>query len=178
MSEFRQHAWAHQGAALALIALSLAGRVAQANDVDAFAQCRDIASAAQRLACYDAKVDALTAAADTTTSSDSESESESAPVAEPVPATPSDPEASFGAPAADAMKKQVEQIEAVIEKVTISGGTRAVIALDNGQVWRQVTSSSLIFSAGDRVTITRKSLGSFRLTKPGTTRPMRVKRVQ
>ncbi|MEL6868829.1 MAG: hypothetical protein AAFO81_03425 [Pseudomonadota bacterium] len=174
MSEFRQHAWAHQGAALALIALSLAGRVAQANDVDAFAQCRDIASAAQRLACYDAKVDALTAAADTTTSSDSDS----APVAAPAPATTTDPEASFGAPAADVMKKQVEQIEAVIEKVTISGGTRAVIALDNGQVWRQVASSSLKISAGDRVTITRKSLGSFRLTKPGTTRPMRVKRVQ
>lgn len=51
-----------------------------------------------------------------------------------------------------------------------------LITLDNGQVWKQVDSSSLRLRVGDAVEIERASLGSFMLKKQGSKRSMRVSR--
>jgi hypothetical protein len=59
-----------------------------------------------------------------------------------------------------------------------SGYDRVLITLDNGQVWRQVDSSSLRLRVGDAIEIERASFGSFMLQKTGSKRSMRVSRYE
>jgi hypothetical protein len=53
----------------------------------------------------------------------------------------------------------------------------AVLTLDNGQVWRQLSGGQLLIKVGDEVEINRAALGSFQMKVP-TGRTAKVKRVR
>lgn len=85
-------------------------------------------------------------------------------------------EEEFGLPAVkDA--PDVKQIESAILGLSRMSSGKFAIELENGQTWRQTSTSSMRLSEGEVVIIKRGSLGSYKLTKAGTKRSMKVKRV-
>lgn len=131
------------------------------------------------------------------------SETETASQAEPLPtaetapgekqketiATAEDshsPEALFGMSAEEQLVvvrmeepgEQIKEIETGISKLRYSRTGKAVITLDNAQIWQQMDSRKLHLSENDRVVIHRASLGSFFLKKAGSKKSMRVQRIR
>lgn len=121
--------------------------------------CRSLTDATERLACFDREIAAPT--------------NKSRPVAAaPAPvAPPLDPKKQFGLPAVTVAKQEVaagtraadaSKIEAHITKVSQTPDGRAVVTLDNDQVWRQLLiEADLLIKPGDAVTISRGVLGSY-----------------
>ena len=87
-------------------------------------------------------------------------------------------ESDFGMPPAARVSDEIDEIEATITDLSKSSSGKFTITLDNGQVWRQTSTSTMRISEGDAVVIERASLGSFKLKKAGTKRSMKVKRVR
>ena len=106
-------------------------------------------------------------------------------VAEP-PLGPELPSAedSFGMSAAEIRREQEErlgeeellQLQAKVIKLRTISNRKVEILLDNGQAWRQVSSSYLRLKVGDDIVIKRAALDSYRLVKVGNNRPMQVRR--
>jgi hypothetical protein len=66
--------------------------------------------------------------------------------------------------AAAPLNVDLDLLEGSITKVFYSATKKVVVALDNGQIWRQTSSDSTpILRVGDKVEIKRGILGSFRL---------------
>lgn len=146
----------HFAAATAALAAELA---------DEFSACRLLESAAERLDCYDGAIDRHNKQ-------------------EPSVAAPPSPEELFGKNANEMRRaveqatggEQIDQIEAqVTELLSIAPG-KVAITLDNGQLWRQTSTSNLRLAEGDAVTIRTASMGSYMLHKVGSARSMRVQR--
>lgn len=181
----------------AILAFSLPCAAAFADALkDELRVCRDLTDDDVRLICYDAAVDRSKQGA--------YSNPAAAPAKQPapVPAEPANPSAVAGTAAAagtaaslsqeDLFGKSGDEVERTVEEVTgderidsLSATVtrlhqynydRVLITLDNGQVWKQVDSSSLRVRVGDAVDIERASLGSFMLRKKGSKRSMRVSR--
>lgn len=106
----------------------------------------------------------------------------SAPAA--VVATPATATPSAEAIAADFGKTQrrpsdqVEQLQATVKSLSRNKMRKLLITLENGHTWRQTEDDSIQLKAGDSVTIEKASFGSFLLSKTGTNRKVRVKRVE
>ena len=135
--------------------------------------CASLHVDAERLACYDRAVAALTATPD---------------AAMPPEAKPVSAEEMFGVtsgmngaanPPAAPEREELDEISARITEIreVANNADRALLTLDNGQVW-QVTEawSSVVMKKGDVVRIKRGSMGSFRMTGRSN-RALRVKRV-
>lgn len=71
--------------------------------------------------------------------------------------------------------EEIERIEATVVEVRKTKSGKAVITLDNGQVWIQADSSRARVSIDDKVTIRRRSFGSYTLYSKKTS--IRVKRI-
>lgn len=84
-------------------------------------------------------------------------------------------EASFGA--AEIATEKLEEITSIVSKVSTDPYKKWTLTLENGQRWKQIESDRVKIKAGDTVTIKRASFGSFLLTKQGTSRTSRVKRL-
>jgi hypothetical protein len=151
----------------ALVGAFLCLNAAQAAEAlpDALRACTTIKRDSERLACFDRAVAGI----------------ESGTPA----ASASSPENMFGAhtaiqePAAQAARREeLMQITGQVVSVGRSEGGLMELALDNDQVWRQQDGeTTLIIQTGDSVTISRASLGTFRITdKRG--RSARFKRVR
>ncbi|HEU4531891.1 MAG TPA: hypothetical protein VFR59_11930 [Steroidobacteraceae bacterium] len=137
--------------------------------------CASLHVDAERLACYDRAIAALTATPDAATP--------------PEAAKPVSAEEMFGVtagmnsaanpPAAPEREQQLDEISAKITEIrgVANNADRALLTLDNGQVW-QVTEawSSVVMKKGDVVRIKRGTLGSFRMIGRSN-RALRVKRV-
>ncbi|ASD68658.1 hypothetical protein [Pseudoalteromonas piscicida] len=76
-----------------------------------------------------------------------------------------------------AASEEIEEITAKLIKTTTQGRNKMVFSLDNGQVWRQVSSETFFANEGDTLIIERASFGSFLMKKAGSNRTTRVKRV-
>ena len=163
--------------------------------------CRETASSAARLDCYDRLVDAHTASPGDSVDAGTDEIDAPAAVATPAAAappaaavtaaaeaTPADKvsqEELFGKSGTEVRKSvqdatgaaEIDEIAARISKIRKSGSGYALITLDNGQVWKQTESSTLRLSDNDEITIRRAALGSFKLRKSGRKTPMRVKRI-
>jgi hypothetical protein len=127
--------------------------------------CVGIERNTERLSCYDRGVAALLGA-----------EGATAPSAESsfglVAKTPPRVEATGG--------NESEGVQKVTGKVTavVTGNDgSAVVTLDNGQVWRQLSGGQLLLKVGDDVEINRAALGSFQMKVP-TGRTGKMKRVR
>ena len=127
-------------------------------------ECRQIEDVEERVACYDGIVDTRLAAK-----------------TETVP----DAQALFGTNDAEAKRiveesldiEQIDRIEARVTGVKDSSGRKMVVALDNGQTWRQLDNKSLHLESGEAVIVRKASLGSYLLEKESGSRPIRVKRI-
>jgi hypothetical protein len=130
--------------------------------------CRSLTDATERLACFDREVAAPSNKAPAAAAV-------SAPAPTPAPAAvtppPIDPKKQFGLPEVTVAKQEVAagtraadatKIEAHIAKLSQTSDGRAIVTLDNDQVWRQlVVEGDLLMKPGDAVTISRGVLGSY-----------------
>jgi hypothetical protein len=75
-------------------------------------------------------------------------------------------------------REELRQISGTVTSLRHTDDGMIVVELDNGQVWRQQDSNvRLMVSTGDKVTIVRASLGTFRITDK-TGRFARFRRVR
>lgn len=141
--------------------------------VSAVLDCKSLSSADERLACYDDVVAAY-------------SVNSAEPAANPTESAAVNSEALFGmspvaaqrALEASTGREQIDRVEATIVTLTAVAPNKVAVVLDNGQIWRQTTASSLKLTEGDDIVIRRRSLGSHTLQKVGAARSMKVKRVE
>ena len=74
-------------------------------------------------------------------------------------------------------RAQIEAMEARVTSIAVTAEGAAIIVLDNGQSWRQISgSATLLLKAGDPVVIRRAAMGSFQLSTPNG-RSAKVKRL-
>jgi hypothetical protein len=113
--------------------------------------CMSLRRDAERLACYDKAVALLQNATD---------------------APPPSAENMFGANTAitsgqtkgETRREELREITGVVASLRRADDGMMVLELDNGQVWRQQDSDvSLTIDTGDSVTVSRASLGTFRI---------------
>ena len=156
--------------------------------------CRALSSAVERLDCYDQAVDAHTGSTSHASEAGAVRQAEPAAVAPAAmaattavvePADNISPEALFGKNLVKLQEsvqeatgtKEIDQIKVLVSKVRSSASGKAIITLDNGQVWMQIDNTRLRLSGYDQVIIRRASLGSYMLNKVGSKTRMRVKRI-
>lgn len=77
----------------------------------------------------------------------------------------------------DAASGDVQKVAGKVSAVAVSNDGSAVVTLDNGQVWRQISGGQLLLKVGDDVEINRAALGSFQMKVPSG-RSGKVKRVR
>jgi hypothetical protein len=155
--------------------------------------CRALTSAVARLDCYDQAIDAHGAATSESPEGTTARPADPPPVAATAaartvveePAGEISQEALFGKNMVEVKKSvqeatgsnEIDQIQATVTRLRSSATRKAIITLDNDQVWTQIDNSRLRLSVDDKVTIRRASMGSFLLYKSGRKSSMRVKRI-
>jgi hypothetical protein len=120
--------------------------------------CTTLGNDSERLACYDRLL------------------AETHESGEPGDTRSSSPEDLFGAgrraprdvsAESTAKRKQLTEITAHVARLREDRDGSVLIELDNGQVWKQSNpNATLLLRTGDRVTISRAALGTFRLAAP------------
>jgi len=167
-----------------LTAIGLISTAAAADEpfVDTVRDCRSLMSADERLACYDRAVDEHSADGPapsvdpaTPAAADVDEESEEPAAEELFGMSPVEAQRALEESAG---REQVDRIEAIVVELKVIASNKVAVVLDNGQVWRQTTASSLRLSEGDDVVIRRRSFGSHTLQKTGAARSMKVQRVR
>lgn len=153
-------------------------------------RCRAIVAAAERLACYDALVDARSAptAPAAATAPAPAPAPPAAPAATAAGAAPAAPtpaattaaqaaaEADFGLPASS---RGPREITSTLPGFFPGWEPRARLRLANGQVWQVIDGSSAVLYLRDPVVkVQRGALGSFFLEIAGTNVSPRVRRVE
>jgi hypothetical protein len=87
-------------------------------------------------------------------------------------------QAPTGANASDPAHAEIETLEARVASISAAADGSVIVALDNNQVWRQISgSATLLLKVGDEVVIRRAALGSFQLSTSNG-RAAKVKRVR
>jgi hypothetical protein len=129
--------------------------------------CKSLRRDSERLACYDKAVAHVEsgAASDAALTAENMFGGNTAITPPPGPQNPSE-------------REELQQISGKVVAVDRTVNGLVELRLDNNQVWRQTdTDTTLTIETGDSVTISRASLGTFRLTdKRG--RSSRFKRVR
>jgi hypothetical protein len=131
--------------------------------------CARLRDDSERLACYDRTVARLYSGED---ADGPDADADGEPSAE----------AMFGMSRqvdgpAEVDREAIPSISAQVKSLQKAADGTLLIELDNGQLWRQVDSKDLLLRAGDRVTISRGALDSFRIATPGN-RHGRVRRLR
>ncbi len=151
--------------------------------------CRKLPSPSERLDCYDGVVDSSKKPEQSGAATADRSNDPAPPPrgsGEQVPESGLSQEELFGRNAED-VKRRVEKatgaerlvrLEARIASVRTIAPGKVAVKLDNGQTWRQITVSRLRLKKDDVVIIERGSLGSYRLTRTGSSVMMRVSRAE
>ena len=180
------HRWT---AALALFFITTG---AKADIHQALLDCKQLTDNSARLSCYDrlaatfvSQEASAAVAVPSTAVSGAAAPGAAAPASAPaVVATPATATPSAEVIAADFGKTQsrpsdqVEQLQATVKSLSRNKMRKLLITLENGHTWRQTEDDSIQLKAGDSVTIEKASFGSFLLSKTGTNRKVRVKRVE
>ncbi|KZN68661.1 hypothetical protein N473_00295 [Pseudoalteromonas luteoviolacea CPMOR-1] len=160
---------------LTLLALSFSlSTDAQESALDQLTACQNISVDQQRLQCYDQVVSQYQA---------KQSVAQTPPTAKvstaPVTLSAEQQQARFGIENKVIKNEQrVDNIEATIIKLTKSTHGVRTFELSNAQVWKQIGSSAFFAKQEDTVTIQRGSFNSFLMSKSGSNRTIRVKRIK
>ncbi|WP_156904823.1 hypothetical protein [Ferrimonas senticii] len=176
--------------------LSMAALLLSSAAFASSAGCQSQSSHSDRLACYDQMADAISSCQsksdklerlecyDNINSLVRDAFSRPAPQATTTSTTATtiapevDAEARFGNEnKAIAASKTLDAISATVEKIANDPYGKWTLTLTNGQRWKQTDSSNLKVRRGDSVTIERASLGSFLLSREGSNKRVRVKRL-
>ncbi len=178
-----------QGLAATIGAAMLAATPAMAQLADELGKCAAIAANADRLACYDKAVAAISAetraiserrAIETARLDREAAAAAAAAAAEKAKAAAEARKAAFGSRegyAQDAVGR-VEQIESKVKTTLLAQTGATVLILENGQVWAQLESRGLpSIRAGDGVEVKRNAFGGFELTLVRSKRTFQVKRL-
>jgi hypothetical protein len=121
---------------------------------EAMRACVSLKRDSERLACYDRVAASIEAGSDNATQSSPENMFGAHTALTPKPKDPP-----------EARREELQQITGTVVSVGRSQGGLMELALDNDQVWRQQDGeATLIIQTGDSVTISRASLGTFRIT--------------
>ena len=154
------------GTLAATLLLAQAGHAAEALP-EAIRACKTLPRDAERLAYYGKAIAHIEAG----TAADAAVSPENMFGGSPAIAPPAPPKA-------EKEREELKQITAKVVSVSLTANGLMDLALDNDQVWRQLDDETrLTIENGDSVTISRASLGTFRLTdKRG--RSARFKRVR
>jgi hypothetical protein len=139
--------------------------VSQASVPEKVEACAALRRDSERLACFDKAVAALKAGDDTANIS-----------AENMFGATHDTASAGGAEAVK--REELRQISGTVTSLRRADDGMITVELDNGQVWRQQDSDvRMMVAQGDKVTVVRASLGTFRIAdKSG--RFARFKRVR
>ncbi len=151
-----------------LLVLSSLPGLARSGELDT---CRAITSASERLVCYDALAEVMPASTDTTPSPREPSTSISA-------------ESLFGRDAVQtsaALQQQTgitppQILDAEIRSVEIQADGKLLIALQNGQQWKQIDGRPLSLTPGNSIRIRKAAFSSYLLYKQSGGRSIRVRR--
>jgi hypothetical protein len=158
---------------LSIVSLALASSatLAQTPLPAEFVSCSRIQTNGERLACYDRAVAYLSEPAGTKAAAPTPETSFGLQASVPQP-----PAAAV--PAEAAKSEEVSSITARVTEITSDREGKKVVALDNGQTWRELGKTGFItLKTGDEVTISRAALGSFMMSVPNG-KPLRVRRVK
>lgn len=137
-----------------------------------FLTCYGIQQPSERVACYDRAVEYLRHADEKT------GEKVVAPSAEGSFGLQGRANETHKSGAPTANLEQTESVTARVSEVSSTRDGLKIITLDNGQTWRQLTSSTAAFiEAGDEIKVSRAALGSFLMHIPNGG-PLRVRRVK
>ena len=148
-----------------LSALALGVLLAQATPVEeALLQCTAISKDKERLSCFDEAISALKQETEVRAAKQQEKAVE-----------------EFGV-TVRAAEKELQELGDKVSEVRLDYNGRAIVTLENGQVWRQIQSSSrpILSVEIDRIetaTIKRAALGSYRMTVEPLGRSFKVRRV-
>jgi hypothetical protein len=127
--------------------------------------CMSIERNTERLSCYDRGIAVLVGAEGAITPS---AESSFGMVARTPRAE---------ATRSDATSEGVQKVSGKVTALALANDGTAVVTLDNGQVWRQLSGGQLLLKVGDDVEINRAALGSFQMKVPSG-RSGKMKRVR
>ncbi|MEO1101028.1 MAG: hypothetical protein AAFW65_04190 [Pseudomonadota bacterium] len=162
----------------------LAAQAETAKETDAVYACIDIETDADRLACYDDAVGRLKTAEDTgeiTTVSRTEVEQvQREAFGFSLPSLPAFTRRSDNAEQDNTPDEVLDRVTFGVAEIERSRYGKLFITLDNGQVWRQLDSDRVSYSARkgvESVEIRRAAFGSFKMKLDGG-RAFKVKRVE
>ena len=142
--------------------------------------CTDIEDDNERLACYDAIIEAPSSIPEAPAAP---AEQQAAPAETPLREPGNSAETTMPAAAPGDFGKTEpfdaarEYIEASIVEIDTSANID-YLRLDNGQVWRETETSHLRFRVGRKVTITEGIMGSFDLRMEGNKNVVKVRRIR
>lgn len=167
---------------LVAVAVSAQVSAAEAPSIDRLVDCAAIGAAQERLACFDREV-APFARVRSAAAAPVPTPPQVAPPASKAPAVPAPPPAtstgtaappsaaSFGEDSLASKSRKdstqaPEALHAKIERLRPAGTGVFLVYLDNGQTWRhEDESNGSYLREGEAVTITKASLGTYRLTR-------------
>lgn len=161
------------GLLLAIPVLAAAPESTPATPLDQLLACRHVSADAARLTCFDRASAALARAPVSSPAAASSGRPVTQAMREAV-----DPQRTFGLPHATIAQREAEaaglqvkdaaNITARIVGMGHDPGGRAILTLDNGQVWEQLVAdgTELYTKPGDSVRISRGWLGSYWLEAP------------
>lgn len=137
-----------------LVLMGVTGAVSAGTVEQGLADCAGVAGEQQRLACFDALARNVAVGPD--------------PVA---PASPDEPSTEqFGLEHKDPNLGGESELRAVVTGVKKTTLGKMTLTLDNGQVWQQKDSKTLLLHEGDTVLIERGALSAFYLSAGGNKR--------
>jgi len=178
------------GATLALAPLACPAQPAGATSPGSLRECAQLPSDAERLACYDRLAGRASPAAAAPQPAAAPASAAPAPVAaapaSPIvpaagsaPATPAPAGASFGLYSAEHPKPPpvTPALETRVMSLGHSPSGRMTVTLEGGALWELLDDTDPLLAAGDAVSITRATLGSY-LMRTSTHRVHRVRRLR
>ena len=183
---------------LALILPALLALPAQAQLPPAMLGCASLARDAERLACYDRAVEAVSAEARAAASiraaeaqrqavadaaaAKAQTEAVAAAAKAQAEADREARKAAFGGEAIGKARldpNEVTEVPAVLSELLTNTSGLGVFLLDNGQLWKQVDTTSLgRAKAGEAVGLSKGFMGGYRLTFTKSGRWVAVKRLK
>ncbi|MGB3627223.1 MAG: hypothetical protein WA989_15430 [Henriciella sp.] len=168
------------GAALVMIAPATAQEGADSASTTRVYACIDVADDLERLACYDAAVGRLKAAEETgdvvTVTREQVEEVKRDSFGFSLPSLPKLVMPKLGGDD----DSEIKEMTIAVDRISRGGDGKFIVYLENGQVWQQIESKKVYYSAKrgvENVTIKSAALGSFRMQFDDGV-PFRARRIQ
>tara|TARA_R110002110_G_scaffold415860_1_gene658743 strand:+ start:70460 stop:70987 length:528 start_codon:yes stop_codon:yes gene_type:complete len=167
--------------ARSLFLIALGAPIASASSDESVLACAKLATASERLSCYD-EIAASLGVGSVRSSEPEDSQHinvrpTEALVGTAIATEPKEAEDNFGKEHWNS-ERDVEQVQARIATVQKDAYGKLVVKLDNEQVWRQVNDERIRLAEDDQVTIERGLLNSFVFRLQDSNREIKFSRVK